>query len=385
MTVAGHRRRPAGRGRRTVTARPARRRSPSTATPTCPSAWTCASWSCCSSPRRVKVAPDHAWELVEPRLRRRCWRRLGYAGRELGQPARLSDASGRGPDRARRRLRRRRRLHRRPGLRHPGRARRAGSPTPGAPRSSVPAHEADVRREDPHASRDADGETLTGGRARHGITLAELLRLNPDITDTRRLAKGRVGVRLPRHPPRPARPAVPASPGHADPDGGHVMAAHRGCPVDPTASREPGTRRPRRPAAPLAPPPRRRGGRAAARAARGHRRAGSTGSATASSSATTTGSWRRAADWVLPYLGDLVGYRTAARLRAGPRHGPARRRAGACARCRGRRAAPRTSPPPSPTAAARAPCACWRSSPTRSRAGPRGPSSFRGCSLTTSR
>ena len=33
-----------------------------------------------------------------------------------------------------------------------------------------------------------------------------------------------------------------------------------------------------------------------------------------------------AAPWVLPYLGDLVGYRTAARLRTGPHHRPARRR-----------------------------------------------------------
>lgn len=36
-----------------------------------------------------------------------------------------------------------------------------------------------------------NGETLTQVAARHGISLAELLRLNPDITDTRRLEKGR--------------------------------------------------------------------------------------------------------------------------------------------------------------------------------------------------
>jgi hypothetical protein len=35
------------------------------------------------------------------------------------------------------------------------------------------------------------GETLTSVAGRHGIPLAELLRLNPDITDTRRLEKGR--------------------------------------------------------------------------------------------------------------------------------------------------------------------------------------------------
>jgi hypothetical protein len=35
------------------------------------------------------------------------------------------------------------------------------------------------------------GETLASVAGRHGIPLAELLRLNPDITDTRRLEKGR--------------------------------------------------------------------------------------------------------------------------------------------------------------------------------------------------
>ena len=42
-----------------------------------------------------------------------------------------------------------------------------------------------------HTVRAKNGETLTAVCARYGIPLAELLRLNPDITDTRRLPKGR--------------------------------------------------------------------------------------------------------------------------------------------------------------------------------------------------
>lgn len=42
-----------------------------------------------------------------------------------------------------------------------------------------------------HTVRKKDGETLSEVCARHGVPLAELLRLNPDITDTRRLAEGR--------------------------------------------------------------------------------------------------------------------------------------------------------------------------------------------------
>jgi predicted phage baseplate assembly protein len=138
---------------------------------------------------RVKVAPDHAWEFVEPRLRQVLLRRLGYEGRELGQPARLSDLLAA--------------AHTVPGVDYVDVDVFNGVPAsatpeelaelltdPGAPRSSVPAHEA-TYDEKIHTVRDADGETLSAVCARHGIPLAELLRLNPDITDTRRLAKGR--------------------------------------------------------------------------------------------------------------------------------------------------------------------------------------------------
>jgi hypothetical protein len=137
----------------------------------------------------VKVAPDHAWEFVEPRLRQVLLRRLGYEGRELGQPARLSDLLAA--------------AHTVPGVDYVDVDVFNGVPAsatpeelaelltdPGAPRSSVPAHEA-TYDEKIHTVRDADGETLSAVCARHGISLAELLRLNPDITDTRRLAKGR--------------------------------------------------------------------------------------------------------------------------------------------------------------------------------------------------
>ncbi|MGW6137967.1 putative baseplate assembly protein [Streptomyces sp. NPDC055140] len=138
---------------------------------------------------RVKVAPDHAWEFVEPRLRQVLLRRLGYEGRELGQPARLSDLLAA--------------AHTVPGVDYVDVDVFNGVPAsatpeelaelltdPGAPRSSVPAHEA-TYDEKIHTVRDADGETLSAVCARYGIPLAELLRLNPDITDTRRLAKGR--------------------------------------------------------------------------------------------------------------------------------------------------------------------------------------------------
>ncbi|MER5911353.1 putative baseplate assembly protein [Streptomyces sp. NPDC001982] len=138
---------------------------------------------------KVKPAPDHAWELVEPRLRQALLRRLGYEGRELGQPARLSEVlataqsvpgvdyvdvdvftgvrASAGPDEL-----------------------TALLTDPGVPRASVPAHPA-TYEERTHTVRDANGETLSSVCARYGLPLAELLRLNPDITDTRRLAKGR--------------------------------------------------------------------------------------------------------------------------------------------------------------------------------------------------
>ncbi|WP_128803519.1 MULTISPECIES: putative baseplate assembly protein [unclassified Streptomyces] len=138
---------------------------------------------------KVKVAPDHAWEYVEPRLRQALMRRLGYEGRELGQPARLSDLLAT--------------AHTVPGVDYVDVDVFTGVPAsatpdelaalltdPGPPRASVPAHPASYD-EQVHTVSAANGETLSEICARYGITLAELLRLNPDITDTRRLAKGR--------------------------------------------------------------------------------------------------------------------------------------------------------------------------------------------------
>lgn len=138
---------------------------------------------------KVKVAPGHAWEIVEPRLRQALLRRLGYEGRELGRPARLSDVLAT--------------AHTVPGVDYVDVDVFTGVPAsatpdeltgiltnPGPPKSSVPAHPA-TYDEKVHTVRAANGETLSSICAKYGVPLAELLRLNPDITDTRRLAKGR--------------------------------------------------------------------------------------------------------------------------------------------------------------------------------------------------
>ncbi|KOG19556.1 peptidoglycan-binding lysin domain protein [Streptomyces viridochromogenes] len=138
---------------------------------------------------KVKVARDHAWEIVEPRLRQALLHRLGYEGRELGRPARLSDVLAT--------------AHSVPGVDYVDVDVFTGVPAsatpeeltgiltdPGPPRASVPAREA-TYDEKIHTVRAADGETLSEICAKYGVPLAELLRLNPDITDTRRLAKGR--------------------------------------------------------------------------------------------------------------------------------------------------------------------------------------------------
>ncbi|MEU5365649.1 putative baseplate assembly protein [Streptomyces sp. NPDC005925] len=138
---------------------------------------------------KVKVAPDHSWETVEPRLRQALLRRLGFDGRELGRPARLSEVLAA--------------AHTVPGVDHVDVDVFTGVPSsatpeeitalltdPGPPRAAVPAHPA-AYDEKIHTVRDENGETLSSVCARHGLPLAELLRLNPDITDTRRLARGR--------------------------------------------------------------------------------------------------------------------------------------------------------------------------------------------------
>ncbi|MFC9503933.1 putative baseplate assembly protein [Streptomyces sp. NPDC057002] len=138
---------------------------------------------------KVKVAPDHAWHHVEPRLRQALLNRLGFEGRELGRPARLSEVLAT--------------AHTVPGVDYVDVDVFTGVPAsatpeeltvlltrPGPPKASVPAHAA-TYDEKIHTVRAENGETLSEICAKYGVPLAELLRLNPDITDTRRLPRGR--------------------------------------------------------------------------------------------------------------------------------------------------------------------------------------------------
>ncbi|GAA1382137.1 hypothetical protein GCM10009639_00880 [Kitasatospora putterlickiae] len=138
----------------------------------------------------VKVDPDHSWDLVEPALRRALLDRLGYAGRRLGQSAHLSEVLAAaqavpGVDRVD--------VDAFTGV--------PGSLTPeglerlsdrlARPQPTVPARLARFEEQRYRVS-DPAGETLTAVAARHGIPVAELLRLNPSVTDTRPLPAGRV-------------------------------------------------------------------------------------------------------------------------------------------------------------------------------------------------
>ncbi|MFF8846582.1 putative baseplate assembly protein [Streptomyces sp. NPDC015127] len=138
---------------------------------------------------KVKVAPDHSWQVVEPRLRQALLREFGPARRELGAPAQLSDVLAT--------------AHRVPGVDFVDVDVFGGVPASVTPdgltrlaerltevRPTVPARLA-AYDEDVHRVTADGGETLTAVAARYGVPLAELLRLNPDITDTRPLAKGR--------------------------------------------------------------------------------------------------------------------------------------------------------------------------------------------------
>ncbi|MFD8781059.1 putative baseplate assembly protein [Kitasatospora sp. NPDC059599] len=138
----------------------------------------------------VKVDPDHSWDLVEPALRRALLDRLGYAGRQLGQSTHLSEVltaaqAVPGVDWVE--------VDAFTGV--------PGSLTPeglehlperlAQPQPSVPARLArfDEQR---YRVRGPEAETLTEVAARNGISVAELLRLNPSVTDTRPLPPDRV-------------------------------------------------------------------------------------------------------------------------------------------------------------------------------------------------
>ncbi|MEJ8655438.1 MULTISPECIES: putative baseplate assembly protein [Streptomyces] len=138
---------------------------------------------------RVKVAPDHTWTVVEPRLRQALLRRFGAGRRELGAPVRLSEVLAT--------------AHSVPGVDYvdvdvftgipasvtPEELSRFGAPE-AARTDTVPARLAQYDEVVHRVTADG-GETLTEVATRYGVSLAELLRLNADITDTRRLAKGR--------------------------------------------------------------------------------------------------------------------------------------------------------------------------------------------------
>ncbi|WP_326817978.1 putative baseplate assembly protein [Streptomyces sp. NBC_01762] len=138
---------------------------------------------------KVKVAPDHTWTVVEPRLRQALLTQFGSGRRELGRPARLSEVLAT--------------AHAVPGVDYVDVDVFTGVPASVTPdelagladslarqRTAVGARLA-AYDEDVHRVTADDGETLTQVAARYGISLAELLRLNPDITDTRRLEKDR--------------------------------------------------------------------------------------------------------------------------------------------------------------------------------------------------
>nr|BFD89346.1 hypothetical protein KitaXyl93_07060 [Kitasatospora sp. Xyl93] len=139
---------------------------------------------------RVKVHPDHSWDLVEPALRRALLDRLGHSGRQLGQSAHLSEVLAT--------------AQAVPGVDWidvdaftgvPGSLTPEGlerlSEQLAQPQPTVPARLARFE-EQRYRVRDRDGETLTDIAARNGIPVAELLRLNPAVTDTRPLPPGRV-------------------------------------------------------------------------------------------------------------------------------------------------------------------------------------------------
>jgi hypothetical protein len=138
---------------------------------------------------RVKVAPHHEWARVGPRLRAALLRRLGFEGRELGRPAHLSEVLAAAQSV--------------PGVDYVDVDVFTGVPASttarqladllgslDGPQDHVPARTAGYD-EQRYTVTDPAGETLSSVAARHGIPLAALLHLNPDITDTRRLERGR--------------------------------------------------------------------------------------------------------------------------------------------------------------------------------------------------
>ncbi|MFE5854714.1 putative baseplate assembly protein [Streptomyces sp. NPDC056500] len=143
----------------------------------------------------LRIAPDHSYDVVEPKVRRALLERFGFDRRELGQPAYLSEAIAA--------------AQAVPGVEYvdvdvfagvPGSMTPAGlqklASTLTAPNPVVPARRASwtVEYHDVQPPED-DGsatysETLTSVAARNGITVAELLRLNPGLPPAEPLPAG---------------------------------------------------------------------------------------------------------------------------------------------------------------------------------------------------
>ncbi|WP_460063245.1 putative baseplate assembly protein [Streptomyces sp. YKOK-I1] len=143
----------------------------------------------------LRIAPDHSYDLVEPTVRRALLERLGFDNRELGQPAYLSEAIAA--------------AQAVPGVEYvdvdvfagvPGSLTPAGlqklASTLTTPNPTVPARRASYAVEY-HDVRPLDGaapasyrESLTSVAAQAGITVAELLRLNPGLAPAEPLPAG---------------------------------------------------------------------------------------------------------------------------------------------------------------------------------------------------
>ncbi|GAA3357330.1 putative baseplate assembly protein [Saccharopolyspora gregorii] len=138
---------------------------------------------------KVALERDHAWDVVRPRIRRALLDELGFAGRELGRPALLSEVLAA--------------AHSVPGVSYVDVDVFGGIPEDGSPHELAAVTDRLARPADVVPARLAEhveqryrvtapgGETLTDVAARNGISLRDLLRRNPDITGTVRLEPGR--------------------------------------------------------------------------------------------------------------------------------------------------------------------------------------------------
>ncbi|MFC7534560.1 putative baseplate assembly protein [Actinoplanes sp. GCM10030250] len=124
----------------------------------------------------VRVAPDHTWEIVGPRLRQALLHRLGYPGRDLGRDAYLSEVMAVADAVT--------------GVDYIDVAVFSTTGGPAEALSEIRAQHARTVKKI-HRVTATGGQTLTQVAAAAGISLAELVRLNPGITGVRSLPAGR--------------------------------------------------------------------------------------------------------------------------------------------------------------------------------------------------